>query len=59
MAVGGALSDGRVSREELREVRCRVCGRLLCKATELRGEGTIEIKCASCDAMNYLKGRPA
>ena len=44
-------------RAELREVRCRACDRLLCKASELRA-GTVEIKCPHCDAMNYLKGRP-
>ena len=46
-----------LKRAELREVRCRRCQRLLCKASPLK-QGTVEIKCPHCDSMNYLTGRP-
>jgi len=51
----------RVTDRRWEEVRCRTCKRLLCKTTvssPLRGAEAIEIKCAKCDALNYLMGRP-
>lgn len=45
----------------LEETRCRQCARLLCKNTReaLRPGQLIEIKCASCNVMNFLVGRPS
>lgn len=56
--------DGRgdtVKAERVLEaVRCRECRKLLCKtsASPLRPSEVIEIKCATCNTMNYLMGRP-
>lgn len=50
-----------VTDRQWEEVRCRTCKRLLCKTTvhPLRPSEIVEIKCAKCDALNYLMGRPS
>lgn len=50
-----------MTAKAMREVRCQECMRLLCKATAapVKPSGQIEIKCAHCNALNYLIGQPA
>jgi hypothetical protein len=51
----------RLTERQWEEVHCRTCKRLLCKTTggsPLRSAEAIEIKCAKCNALNYLMGRP-
>jgi phage FluMu protein Com len=45
---------------KLEETRCRQCSRLLCKTTReaVRPGQMIEIKCNSCNTLNFLVGRP-
>jgi phage FluMu protein Com len=45
--------------EHRREVRCCQCGKLLAKAATdaVRADRDVEIKCHSCNAYNYIRGR--
>lgn len=45
---------------QLEPVRCRECRKLLCKtsASPLKPSEVVEIKCATCNTLNYLMGRP-
>lgn len=52
--------DAVKDRPALEPVRCRECRKLLCKMTPspLKPSEVIEFKCATCNTMNYLMGRP-
>lgn len=56
----GSTDDARVLRVSLERVCCRKCRALLCKLSErgVRQGGMLEIKCGSCNTLNYVVGMP-
>ena len=43
----------------LREYRCKICGKLLCKGLLNHSDSLLEVKCRGCGGLSLFRGQDA